>query len=506
VSLFERFSRNASYMVGGTVLQRLLLGVGAVLYARLLGAEQYGIYVNVFSLVTILTAVCQFGVPSSFTAILPQVETTSPHRAPLVVGAGLALVGGFLTVSALVLWRGAGFLSSVVYHDQIPRLLFLIAIPFLLVWTMQTVLASVLQGFQHFRFHAVQSVALGLFIVTGSVAGILLDNVRGALVGASIGYAAGLALVFRYVHRHWGIRFQGVDGAFRATLAEVRAFAVPAFIGGLFVAPAYWVGNVLLVRAGGVHWSGIYGVANTLAQLALFIPVTIAAPLVPLMSEVAVTGDRAALSRFTAQNLRMVWALALPTGLLAGGFGPLLITVLYGSEYADSVVPYLILSATNVLIAVTGVGGFVLMAKRRMWEGALINAVWFGSFVLLSVLLIDRYAVNGLALAFLASYIGFVGVTLVVVRRHIDVVLATSMVGNALVITVAGFVLIGFIVLLVASPVLSALASLGITLLFTFLVWRFGLTADDRTKISDLVQVAAGRLLQASRRSKGDVR
>jgi len=276
VSLFERFSRNASYMVGGTVLQRLLLGVGAVIYARLLGAEQYGIYVNVFSLVTILTAVCQFGVPSSFTAILPQVETTSPHRAPLVVGAGLALVGGFLTASALILWRGAGFLSSVVYHDQIPRLLFLLAIPFLLAWTMQTVLASVLQGFQHFRFHAVQSVALGLFIVAGSVAGILLDNVRGALVGASIGYAAGLALVFRYVHRHWGIRFQGFDGAFRATLSEVRAFAVPAFIGGLFVAPAYWIGNVLLVRAGGVHWSGIYGVANTLAQLALFIPVVLA--------------------------------------------------------------------------------------------------------------------------------------------------------------------------------------------------------------------------------------
>jgi len=61
-------------------------------------------------------------------------------------------------------------------------------------------------------------------------------------------------------------------------------------------------------------------------------------------------------------------------------------------------------------------------------------------------------------------------------------------------------------VLLVASPILSALASLGITLLFTFLVWRFGLTADDRTKISDLVQAAAGRLLQASRRAKGDVR
>jgi len=111
-------------------------------------------------------------------------------------------------------------------------------------------------------------------------------------------------------------------------------------------------------------------VASSLSQLVLFVPVTLAAPLVPMLSEAAATSDRAGFSAFVARNVRMVWCASLPVTVLAGAAAPVLVRALYGEAFAAAVPAFVVLACANLLIAVETVGAYVFVARRRMWEAS----------------------------------------------------------------------------------------------------------------------------------------
>jgi len=484
VSLFRRFFVGAGYSLLGATVHRALLTLAAILVARLLGVTDYGIYVNLVAVVNVLMTVGLFGLNTGFTTFLPGAAAAGPERLRAVAAAGTLLSCVLLTAVLAVAWSSAGLVAGALYRSVLSEAHLRIALPYVAALTLNTLVLSALYGLQEFRRYSLAMMTLGLLVAAGSVIGVWTGGLRGLFIGSTVAYALSTLLVLLLLRRLLGGRLGAPWPEVRARARELLAFGLPTFLAGLFIAPAYWIGNMLMVRAGGPAPSGLFGVASSLSQLVLFIPATLAAPLVPMLSEVAATADRGRFSAFVARNSRMVWCISLPVTVLVGGAAPVLIRVLYGAAFAPAVPAFVLLACANLLIAVESVGAYVFIARRRMWEGFALNAVWFLVVLLLMAPLV-RHGHVGFALVLLLAY-ALQGVTLLVfLRRHVDLGALAVRAARAGLLTLGAFALaIGVALSGLAWPLVLALSAAGAAAVAA-LEWSFVLDADDRALVTD---------------------
>jgi O-antigen/teichoic acid export membrane protein len=479
VSLFRRFFVGAGYSLAGATLHRVLISLAGIAIARLLGVQSYGVYVNVVAYVNLLMTFGLFGINAAFPAFLPVAMLEGEQRVRETVAAGLLISGTCLVVVAAVGWVTAPASASLLYHGLVATTWLRLALPYMAALALNTLLLSALYGFQEFRRYMFAMILLGALVAAGSIAGLWRGGLRGLLIGGTLAYGISALLVLPPIVRHCGGRLTVVGAPLRARARELAAFAVPAFLGGLSLAPAYWIGNLLLVRAGGATLSGYFGVASSLSQLVMFVPLTLAVPLLPMMSEVAAGGDRGRFSAFVARNARMVWCINLPLTIGIGVAAPVLVKVFFGARYAAATPAFTILACSNLLVALLGVAGAAFMARRRMWAGFAVNAAWLVTVLVLAVPLARR-GPQGLAVALLGAYVINVPIVLALLRRYLDLGPLATRAGVMAAITLAGLGLVAFVPRLDLSwPVLLALAALGVAA-SAGLAWRFALDADDR--------------------------
>ena len=485
MSLFKRFFVGAGYSLLGASVHRVLLAAAAIATARLLGVREFGVYANLIAVVNLLMMFGLFGVNTAFSSFLPRAG--GPERARQIVAAGVLLVCVLLAAVFALAWASASFVAGALYRSVLTGDHLRTALPYLAALTLNTLLLSALYGFQEFRRYSLSMIQLGVLVAAGSVIGVLWGGLRGLLLGGTAAYALNTVFIAFTLRRLLGAGAAPSWREIRSRARELLAFALPAFLSGLFLAPAYWLGNMLMVRAGGSAPSGLFGVANSLAQLVLFIPATLAATLVPMFSEVAAHSGRERFSAFVARNCRMVWCINLPVTVLVGGAAPLLIGALYGAPYAPSVPAFVLLACSNLLVAVESVAAYVFIARRRMWEGFALNAIWF--LVVLALLApLVRYGQTGFALVLLLAYSVHGVVTLAFLRRHVDLAPLALRAGPAAALTLAAFGLAAWTALSrFPTPLVVALSGAGAAAV-AFLEWRYVLDADDRALVADTLR------------------
>jgi O-antigen/teichoic acid export membrane protein len=491
VSLFQRFFVGAGYSLLGATLHRVLISASTIAIARLLGVQDYGVYVNLVAFVNVLLTLGLFGINSAFPAFLPTAALAGRDRARETVLAGLLLAGVCLVVVTIAAWATAPLWSRLLYHSVVPASSLRMALPYMDALVLNTLVLSALYGFQEFRRYSLAMMLLGALVAAGSIVGVWRGGLPGLMLGGTIAYGLNTLVLLPPIVRACG-GWSGADASRVLERArELAGFAFPAFLGGLFLAPAYWFGNTLLVRSGGAAPSGYFGVANSLAQTIMFVPLTLAVPLLPMMSEVAASGDRARFSAFVARNARMVWCINLPITVGIGIAAPALVGVLYGARYAPALPAFVTLACSNLLVALLSVAGAAFMARRRMWAGFVVNAAWFVTVLALAGPLATR-GQAGLALALLLAYAINIPIVLLVLRRHVDLApLARGGVPVTLITALAAGVIA--LCLRASLPWVAAVALAAVGAAATaLLAWRFVLDAEDRA----LVTGTLGRALQ----------
>jgi O-antigen/teichoic acid export membrane protein len=479
-SRFDRFFRGASYGILSAAVSRLFASLGAAIIARLLGASDFGVYINLIALVNLLNILCLFGTNTAFTSFIPRYHSQARENIASIVAAGYLLVAALLTLGVITLAMGGDVLSTSFYGGEIPAEHIRMLSVFLIGLTLNTVTASVLYGFQEFRLHAFTTILTTVSVTVLSVAGILLSGVSGFIVGAAVGYGGNAGLQAFLVFSRHGNLLTGSRISLSGAIKELVRFTLPAFLSGLFVAPSLWIGNLLLVRFGDVSSSGYFGVANSLAQLVLLLPLTVGAPMVPLLAELNASKDETRFDLMVRRNIKLMWAITMPFAILFGVPASFLITLVYGDHFASSVPTYLLLIGQNCLIAIESVAGYVLIAKNKMWDSLLANAIWFVLFIVLALWLIRDAGHVGYGLALFVSYALFGLVLWMVIRRHVHLSLLTPGTFLAAAATTAIFAIIWFLARFIESPVVIVVAAIGLSVLVALIEWSRFFSPDER--------------------------
>lgn len=397
-----RLARGAVGSLALKVAQTLLSFASGVLLARLLGAEGYGVYAYVFSLVTLLALPAGFGLPNLV------VRETSKALARSEWG----LVQG--------MWRWAGrttAATSLVLIVLAGGVVWVLAERFsglqLATFAWGLVLAPLLalgnlRGAALRGLHRVvegqlpeQVLRPGVFVLFLLGAAFLLpaEKVSPATAMALHALASGLAFAV------------GAWLLWRATPAEIRR-AAPAYNGRRWLAStlplAFISGMQLINQRTDILMLGLFttaaevGIYRVAVQASTFVSFGLQAMnmvVAPQFAHLHALGDTRRLQRVVTASARAILFLTLPAVLLFALYGKPLLKLVFGAEFAAAYTPLVILALGQLVNSAAGSVGFLLNMTGHERDTARGMAVAAGGNVVLNLILIPPLGVNGAALA-----------------------------------------------------------------------------------------------------------
>jgi O-antigen/teichoic acid export membrane protein len=385
--------------LGGTLLGLLL----AVLLARTLGPEGYGVYAYVFALVSLLAIPAQVGLPTL--VVRETAMAQANEQWGLMRGLwrwSSAVAGAIALVLALL-----ALLASWVYQDRFSEIQIatfgfgLVLVPLVALGNLR---GAALRGLRRVVTGQLPEMVLRptIFILLLLVAILLIPTEKIAAATAMGLHALAAAVAFFIgAVLLWRARPKPLEDK-PIPLYEVRSWitsALPlAFVAGMMLINQH-TDILMLGLFRSAEEVGVYRVAVSIATLVAFGLQAVTMVVAPHFARLYSQNDMARLQRLVTLSARAILAVALPVVLVLVLFGGPLLRLIFGEEYSDGYTPMAILAGGQLVNAAMGsVGGLLNMTghERETARGVAIAAA---ANVVLNLLLIPPFGLNGAALA-----------------------------------------------------------------------------------------------------------
>ena len=377
--LANRLAGGALFSLLGAVLARGLAFVATVLVGRQLDPRGFGEFGTIQLTAGALGPFAGLGLGIAATRALAQWRMLDPGRAGRMLAMALlvAAVGGALFGAALALaapWLATATLANA---DLAPGLVIAAALlPLAAVAGVQT---GALAGLESFRAMAAANAIAGGLACPALIAGVLLGGRDGAVWGLVAGMAVTCAVNHAYLARE--LRAAGIAIHWRGARHErgtLWSFSLPSALASSLVVPMNWVCCTFLAnRHDGYVQLGLFNAGQQWRQLAMFVPLQVAAVAMPMLARLHGGGDPAGFRRVAGGALGAGAALAATAGLAILLAGPVLMA-LFGASYALSGAALLPLMAGAVFMTANSVLAGALNARgesRSVLAGTLLYAL-----------------------------------------------------------------------------------------------------------------------------------
>lgn len=401
----DRGDVGAAARAGGIVFAGKLFAWGArfalaILLARLLGADGYGLYAIALSIATVASAMAVFGLDAAmirYVAVFAARGDVPRLRGAVQVGFAIPMVLSVAVACGLVLLADS-IARSVIGNAQLAPLLRVIAllVPALVL---NSLLAATLQGMRLFSRSVLaeqvfQPIIRGALLVAFALTG--LDPTL-ALVASLVSTAAvGIAMAV------WLWRALPAAASTDRPVGEIVRFSLPVYFSNLINTFSGNLQTLLLGALSSVASAGIFAIANQIQLIGTLFHAAIVRATMPLFAELHDAAERRRLEQLYQTTSKWTFSLNVPFFLVAIAF-PEALLALFGAEFVDGTQALVILAWGAIVNAATGTSGAMLdMTGHTAMK--LINAtVSVGLAIGLNLLLIPPLGVVGAAIAAVAS-------------------------------------------------------------------------------------------------------
>ncbi len=377
---------------GTNIAVAILSFISVLIVARFLGPSGRGEVAFLMTTAYLTSQVSTLGVPQA----LINRAAANPHETGALAGAAVRFSGllGGLTASLV-------FVAMVVLTDLAAgtsvelRVLAFCSVP---IMALSAHLQQLLLAHHHFR----ENNLIALVTPTGNV----LINGAFAIVGvltvgsALAAWVGGQTLATILLYWHTRHRLSGFDRPRRGMARELASFGVKAHPSGLMTLGNYRLDQWILGAIGGTRELGIYSVAVAWAETLFFLPTALM--YVQRADLVRAPEDRAGKS--AAASFRATVIVTVMMAAVMAAAAPLLVTGVFGEEFADAVPQLRILVLGTFGVVALKLFGNALVARGRPLRETLAVGVCFGSMVLLDFALIPSHGGLGAAVASTVAY------------------------------------------------------------------------------------------------------
>ncbi len=480
----DRITTSVSLVLGLLLAQKMVAFVRSVVFARLLGTSEYGIYTLGFFLVLIMVAVTSLGIPSAFGRYAPRYQSRKGLRWFFRRAYVLNII--FSIAVGAVIFIFPGFFSGLIYGDPShTRVMMMVAVsvPGLVVLTN---LIHTFSGLKLFRASSLSQFAqVALFAVVGTLLALGYASATGALFALALSILVTLILFMPLM-----------IGYLKTEEPEYNRLEEPGFYGRLLrftiwftVTPIlihifHYVDRLTLQRMLSSSDQGIYSAAVNLSAVISAVGLAVNNVIFPHLSTAWEAGEKERALSSLDLAIKFTAVALTAAGLLLILLGRPLILLLLGEAYiaGADVLPYLVVFYL-LTISVWLFGVYASLVERTYVSTiGLVTALPVN--VVLNLLLIPVMGIVGAGLATMLSYM-----LLWIVVVSVCAAFGMPMRARTLVASLFPF-------LLLLPPLLAACAVVGAT----YLCFRTGwiVTGEERQRVF----AEAGLFLARLRRSR----
>jgi O-antigen/teichoic acid export membrane protein len=404
-SLRARFTLGIVWSLAGAVASRGFLLAASVACARFLGKEGFGALGMIQSTAGMFGIFAGLGLGLTATKYVAEFRRQDPARTGriLALAASAAFLSGCMITVLLILL--APYLAKNVLAT--PQLAAPLAIGsgLVLFGAMNGAQTGALAGFEAFKTIARVNILSGV----ASFPLIVLGVWRGGLQGAVWGSIAALGI--NWVLNNRALRQEcanaNVSYQFASCHRELEIlhrFSLPAFLASIVVGPAVWVCNALLVhQPQGYAELGIYTAADKWRLLILFVPTSVFAIVLPVLSNLYGEGDGAGFRKVFRANLQLNASLALLAALLIATLAAPIMAI-YGNSFRGGRLVLIVLAFSALPEALNAILGQPLIVAHLMWWRFAFDLLLVAVLVTLAWVLIPKWGALGLAISYGLAY------------------------------------------------------------------------------------------------------
>lgn len=368
--------------------------IGNAITARLLGPDRLGIFAYVVFCVTIGTMIASLGIGIVQQRYIPNLRAEGRgDEADGLIGATtrlsmLAAVVGAVLLLAYLFWPGRNAMEgpSETSRDVIIGC----ALVWFISWRMADTYQFYLRGEQRFGELARLSAVSALIKLAVIALGAWLFGIPGALAG----YIAGNLLPAARVLRLLRIKPHVTRALRRPVVRFAVASWLTAVLGGLVFGRTE---VIFLEHYTGLGAVGFFAAAATVAEMAVQLPPLVLSALLPRFSEQHGQGEHEHMERLYRTMTALIATLIVPICLGLAAIAPVLVPLLFGDDFTDSV-PVAMVLLTAAAVSSLGVTTFYLLQSIGKTGLLLItNGLGLVGTIGLGFLLVPRFGLIGAA-------------------------------------------------------------------------------------------------------------
>lgn len=378
-----------------TLLARLIIialnVVTGIITARSFGPEGRGELAAMIIWPTFLASALTLGLPSSLVYNFKHhlKERSELFSAALLLATALSILAALMGIVLIPLWM-TQYSTKVVRFAQ----LFMLSMPFALLLPVFSA-ASEASG----DFAAANQIRCLLPLSTLLALCVLLlgGQLNPFTAGLSYTLVGGLPILWMLI-RLWR-SLQPRWRNLRTSCRRLLNYGLRSYGADLLGSLGSQVDQVLVVGLLDPSAMGIYVVALSFSRMLNILQTSVITVLFPR----AAARPAEEVIALTGQAARISASLTLLVGIVTMVFGPVLIRLLYGSEFVEATTVLRLLLIEMVLTGTTWVLAQTFMALGRPGVATVLQAIGFGLLLPLMLILVPAYGLIGAGFALLVS-------------------------------------------------------------------------------------------------------
>ena len=400
-SFLRQIVKGASVIFTASLLLYIFRFIYRIIVSRALGPEGYGMisigemFLNFAGLIALL------GLHHGISRYVPHYKSLKEE--PRMVGSFLggfkvALIFSILVSALLIIF--SKFISVSIFHNEN---LFWVIIIFSLIIPLSNLLTLFNNTFLAFKkpiYHLI-SVVFGRNFLSLILAGIVI-LIGGSVLAISwvylVSFAFACFVAFFFLEKKVFPFFKSRFSA-KINYKQLFIFSIPLLFSGIFVNIMAWADTFFIGSLKNVSDVGVYNVAAPLAASLIIFLTSFSHIFYPIMCELKAKGDVAQIGVLYSNVLRWVFLFSLPFVLIVIFFPQQILNFFFGSEYVAGSLVLVVLVSASFLNIITGPCIQVLMVFNKTRFIFYLNLVMGILNVILNLILIPSYGINGAAFA-----------------------------------------------------------------------------------------------------------
>ncbi len=462
----KSFVTGAAILTLATFISKVLGAIYRIPYQNIVGDVGLAAYNKVYPLYSILLILATAGFPVAISKLVAEQLTLGDK-----VGARRILTASIYVLSIsgvlffLMLFFGASFVANLMGNPNLTIVIKSVSFALLIVPVMSAI-RGFYQGHQYMVPTAYSLVIeqivrvitilfLSYFFIEHGYS--IYHAAAGATFGAFTGGIVGIILLLFFwkktknisneIVAELAVPFYGESISNKEIVKKLFYFAIPVALSNVFLSvlglvDSFTVSNILkqvIIKSDIVfasylkghtltyfaeYWFGIYSRGQALVQFAAFFASALAIALVPSITESKVKNDMVSVNRRSELALRITLMLGLPAAVGIIALARPINILLYKDGIGSTTIAIYALVVIFSTLFVTSAGilqglGQVMLPAKHLFLGIFVK-------IILNVVLVYYYGINGAVMATISAYLVASGLNLNALKKHISLRISWS--------------------------------------------------------------------------------